>query len=290
MRNIYITFGGTAYDETTAQVVQQSIIDMHADVWVYDDKWLVEHRDLKGNGYRSVNTWLWETPRKFGFGWCAWKPYIIMDALSRLRNGDVVFYVDADCVPIADLSIVFETARRAGLMLFDCQGFTNRMMTRHDCLMAMGLDRPEIADAKAACARFCAFKKGSFLAQQILMEWYTYSINPLCQQWGFGPDYTVQQKPGDVASVYTVEYPDHFRHSTEQSVLAALATKYQVQLYREACGFGCWDRPPDVEYYTKNHVIYDAYPQLFEQRDARGPRTLEGSRFRNVSHVNLEFA
>jgi hypothetical protein len=289
MRNIYITFGGRAYDETTGALFE-ILRDGHGvdDVQVYDDKWLVDHQDLNGNGYRSVNSWLWETPRKFGFGWCAWKPYIIIDALSRLRNGDVVFYVDADCVPIADLSIVFDIARRDGLMLFDCQGFTNSMMTRHDCLMAMGLDKPEIANAKAACARFCAFRKGSFLAQQILMEWYTYSINPLCQQWGFG-DWTKRQ-PGDVHSVYTQEYPDFFRHSTEQSVLAALASKYNVQLYREACQFGCWDKPPDVDYYNKYNVIHDAYPQLFEQQDARGPRALEGSRFRNVSHINLEFA
>lgn len=277
MRKIYITLGGRAYDETTSAVCMEARMEKTwlgtDDVWVYDDRWLIENVDIHGHSFRELNIWMWETRRKFGYGWCAWKAYIIMDALSRLRNGDVVFYVDADCVPIADLSIVFDIARRDGLMLFDCQGFTNRMMTRHDCLMAMGLDRKDIWNAKAACARFCAFQKGSFLAQQLLVEWWAYSINPLCQQWD------------EVQSVYTTEFPDLFRHSTEQSVLAALATKYGVQLYREACQFGCWDKPPDLEYYLKWGIEWGLYPQLFEQRDARGPRTLEGSRFRNVSIV-----
>lgn len=286
-KNIYVTFSGRSYDETTAALTQCFADVGIDDIKIYDDRWLIEHQDLHGHGFRSVNNWLWETPRKFGFGWCAWKPYIIMDALSRARNGDVVFYVDADCLPLADLSIVFDIARRDGLMLFDCQGFTNSMMTRRDCLIAMGLDTPEIANAKGACARFCAFTKGSFLAQQILMEWYTYSINPMCQQWTWGPGSLQYEQPGDVKSWYGPEFANLHRHSTEQSVLAALASKYKIQLYREACDFG-W--PVDAEYCKANNVIGDLYPQLFEQRDARGPRTLEGSRFRNVSQINLEFA
>ncbi len=282
MKNVYITFGGRAYDETTARTLADAPSIGASAVMIYDDLWLCQQVDGHLQSFFRVNNWLWETPRKFGFGWCSWKPYIILDAMSRLRTGDVVLYVDADCVPIADLTVLFDIARKDGLWLADCQGFTNRMMTRRDCLIAMGLDRPEISSAKAACARFCAFEVSSFLARQILTEWWAYSINPMCQQWGWGRNAKQYEQPGDVNSKYGEEFADLHRHSTEQSVLAALASKYGIQLYREACGFG-W--PVDEAYCKANNVIGDAYPQLFEQVDARGPRTLEGSRFRNVPLV-----
>jgi hypothetical protein len=264
VKRVYITFSGRAYDETTAKILASAPGFGADEVRIYDDKWLMQQ--LAPNFY-TVNKWLWETKRKFGFGWCAWKPYIILDALSRLSNGDVVLYTDADTYPIADLSILFSECQKRGVVLFDCQGWVNKRVVRRDCFIAMGQDEKKYWDGKHACGRFQLFKRGDYLGHQILMEWLTYSVNPLCQQWE------------EYQSQYGPEFDDFYVHRTEQSVLSLLANKYNVQLYREACGFG-W--PIDEAYCKANNVIGDLYPQLFVQEDARGPRTLEGSRFRNV--------
>lgn len=262
MKKIYICFGGRAYDETTAKIVDRGPRMGADEVWVYDDRWLIEQ-----DGFRKLNHWLWETPQEFGFGWCSWKAYVIMDALSRLRTGDVVLYTDADCFPIADLSILFEECSKAGIFLFNCVGWQNYRVVKRDCFIAMGLDEPKYHNAQHACARFGLFRKGFYLAQQLLMEWHSYSINPMCQLWD--------------TSRYGQDLPDFFQNRTEQAVLSLLAAKYDIPLHREADQNGS-TQPEDTG--------AELYPQLFEQVYCSGDRTdLQGSRFRNIG-FNTEFS
>ncbi len=88
MKRIYITFSGAGYDDTTRLIVERAPQLGADDVWVYDDKWLM------GTEFYRQNKWLWTYPEKYpigprssrGFGWFCWKPYIIMDALSKLDS------------------------------------------------------------------------------------------------------------------------------------------------------------------------------------------------------------
>jgi len=78
--------------------------------WVAAHPWETAGIALVGTGVIGgavyvLNRWLWDHPHKRGFGWYAWKPYIIWHALSNLQAGDVVLYVDADTVPIAPYGI-----------------------------------------------------------------------------------------------------------------------------------------------------------------------------------------
>ena len=254
MRRIYITFSGAPYDVQTERTVRDAPKFGVHDVWVYDDVW------LKEQPYYEINRWLFETAAH-GFGHCCWKPYIILEAWrnrSKCNMGDVILYADADTYPIANLSPVFEHARTTGAMLFESQGNLNTRFTRRDCFVAMACDEARYWNAPHACGRFAAFRVGDYLNEQLLMEWLTYSLNRMCQFWG--------------PSLYMPDFPDFYRHSTEQSVLTLLAEKYGIRLHREACQFG-WPVAPGKE---------EWYPQLFIQDGARSPETHEGSRFRNV--------
>src|SRR5678815_6014385 len=86
MMKVYITFSGAPYAETTRQIVERGREFGADDVQVYDDRWLLEQ------DFYRMNQWLWDHPHKRGFGWYAWKPFIIWDALSKLNAGDVVLY------------------------------------------------------------------------------------------------------------------------------------------------------------------------------------------------------
>ena len=264
MRRVYITFGGKAYDPTTEHIVEAASICVD-ELRVYDDRWLMETHPE----FLTLNRWLFEPgvnvdkPHlRFGFGWCSWKPLVILDALTKCKPGDVVLYTDADTYPIADLSPIFDgcAATENGIFLFESQGNPNDRFTRRDCFIAMGLDDPKYYGRAHACGRFQLFRAGSWPAQQLLMEWLAYSLNPMCQ--------TV------APSEYGPDLPGYARHSNEQSVLTMLAHKYEIPLHREACQFG-W---PDVGGHPE-----DTYPQLFEQRYCDGDRNdLSGSKFRNV--------
>ncbi len=256
MSRIYITFGGAAYDPTTQRIVEDAPKFGVDKVIVYDDRWLIDHKRV----FRYMNRWLWETPKKFGFGWLCWKPMVILDALSKCAADDVVLYTDADTYPIADLSPIFDGCRdsQEGIFLFEAQGCPNDRFTRRDCFIAMGQDDPKYYGQPHACGRFQLFRPGWF-STQFLMEWLTYSVNPMCQIVA--------------PSKYGEDLPGYTRHSNEQSVLTMLGLKYGIPLHREACQFG-WPATSHPE---------DTYPQLFHQQYCSGDRSdLSGSRFRSV--------
>lgn len=257
VKRIVTTFSGAAYDSTTKLIVEQAPQFGVDEVRVYDDAWLLT------TPYYQLNRWIFDREPKHGFGWCAWKAYILLEEMKRIDTGDIVLYLDADTYPIADLSPLFELAYFEPIILFEAQGCSNARFTTRDCFAVMGLPYGDsIMESQHACGRFALFKKGSLFVQQFLMDWYVYMLNPRCQ---FNEGSTL--------------LPDHLgfgRHSADQSVLSCLAIKYGIPLHREACQNG-WPAQPNTG------QPEDTYPQLFIQRFREGdPSDLSGSRYRNV--------
>jgi hypothetical protein len=261
MANILITFSGSAYDETTGFTVERAPRFGADQVLVYDDYWLRNHE------FFTLNQWLWHRPDDKGrlargFGWFSWKPLIIMDALDRMAEGDVVMFVDGDTYPIADLRVLYDQCRKdGGIMAFMATGVTQALTNAHwnkrDCMIIMGQDTEEYAQKGTAVARFMLFQKGSWRVRQFLSEWLAYCLNPIAQTFD--------------ASTLGPERDGFKQHRTEQAIYTNLVHKYGLKLYREACGFG-----------AKCDQDWDLYPQLFEQRWTGGKHLPTGSRYRNV--------
>jgi hypothetical protein len=256
MRKILVTFGGKAYDTQTAITVREAPKLGADEVWVFDDKWLLE------TGFCRYSPFLYDAePKrheghsKFGFGYCGWKAFVISSALERLKDNDVVFYVDADTHPIGNpFGQVFDACAKAGgVFLFEEQGCSTLRFTKRDCWTAMGLP---LKESIIAAGRFSLWQKGSFLAKQMLAEWWTYSINPRCMLWD--------------SSILTPDHPEFARHTTEQSVLSLLAQKYDIPLHRTPDQWG--SVPKD----------YELYQQILLQVGATGNREdVSGSVYRN---------
>lgn len=244
MKRVYVTFSGAPYDETTKTIVKQGRRFGTDEVRVYDDSWLLQQ------DFYYQNHWLWAHPQKRGFGWYAWKPFIILDALSRLRNGDIVLYTDADTVPIAPLDPLFERcALDGGIMLFASENHRQFEWCKRDCYLTMGQDLDW--SAPAGVARFALFEQGPWKPRQFLMEWLTYAVNHLSNT--FDP------------SVLGAEVEGFVEHRAEQAIMTNLAHRYGLNLYREACQAG--------EHSMRDR---DLYGQLFEQINA------------DVAHVSAE--
>lgn len=254
MKRVYLTFSGAPYDKTTQQIVERGAVLGADEVRVYDDLWILDQP------FYWMNAWLWGHPHKRGFGWYAWKPFIIWHALSTLHDGDVVLYTDADCYPIAPFGMLFDQcAKDGGIMLFAAESHRHFAWCKRDCFIVMGQDAPQYYDVPAGVARFMLFQKGPWLSTQLLMEWLTYCMNPLATT--FDPSICGEEAPGFI------------EHRTEQAILTNLAHKYGVNLYREADQSG-------------NGTTRDMqlYPQLFEQVNQESKVTADpvGSRYFNV--------
>ena len=266
---IYITFGGRAYDETTERIVQDAPRFGVDEVRVYDDRWLME----SGKGFYCRHSWLWHTGgnadfdhKNFGFGWCAWKPYIWRHAMMNSRPGDLLLYTDADTYPISDLSPIFDICERERAVVFQVQGCLHRRFTRRQCFVQMGVQNPEqYADTvMQGCGRFQMFANQGHASEecdQFLGQWEDFSTSYECQRL---------RGPGR-------EFEGYHRHSNEPSILSILAIKHGLKGHREACQAGWPASQPE------QGKPGDDYPQLFVQEYCKGNRAdLSGSRFRNV--------
>jgi len=260
-KKIYITFGGAAYDKTTEKAIKNAYRFGADKILVYDDWWLQNTQ----KDFCEKNRWAFDHPHKRGFGWYIWKPYIIIDALNKANDGDIVLYCDADTYPTGDLSPLYAICeKRGGIMIFSAVGYFQRQWCKRDCFIVMNQDDPKYYDVPAGVARFMLFQKGSPVAKKFLDEWLMYTCDPRANT--FDP------------SVLGPELAGFIEHRCEQAIMTNLAYKYGCRLFREACQLG--NRYP----YDK-----DLYLTLFHQEGSvagqhknKTAPVLGGSKFRNV--------
>lgn len=279
MKKLYITFSGERYHDTTQKIVERATTMGADQLLIYDDWWLLNCRP----DFVRQNEWLFKFPCRCGAPneptshdepgprgvcWFAWKPLVVLDALDRCESGDIVLYTDADTYPIANFSVLYDIcAKDGGVMLFSAVGHLNKFWCKRECLAAMGQDEPRYREVQHAVARFMLFQKSAHPTghrpTQLLWEWFTYCLNPLCQTFT------------QTHRLNLPEYPEFEEHRCEQAMLTNLAHKYGFKLYREACDFGA-GAPEDKE----------LFPQLFQHHISGysyGPVRGQGSMFRNVS-------
>ena len=254
MKNkVYITFSGARYHGPTERIVFDAPKFGADKVLVYDDHWLTTQRPA----FKQRAQPLFDHAKTRGFGWFCWKPLVILDALKRCP-GSVVLFTDGDTYPIHDLSVVYETAYRDGMMLFTAEGCFQRRWCKRDCFILMNQDTPEYHDRQHAVARFMAFTEER---APFLEEWLEYVLDIRCNT--FDP------------STLGPELEGFHEHRCEQAILTNLAHKYGHRLYREACQFG------------ESNTLLDRqlYPQLFVQTGAysHSATPCTGSFFRNVN-------
>lgn len=246
---------GSNYDDTVGETVRVHKSVGVDEMLVFDDVWLSNHPSWR------LNDWLWKHPHKRGLAWYHWKSVVVQETLRRASDGDVVAFIDADTVPIADMSPLYRLCDLGGAMIFKVTGQSNRNWTKRDCFVAMGQDSSKYWDSQAAVARFFFVKKGDWRAENLVEQWGTYMTNRRCNTFD--------------KSVLAPENEGFIEHRCDQSVLGLLGHRYGYYFWREACQNGNGD-PAD----------WKMYPQVFQQipttKFLNVTSPIEGSKYRNV--------
>lgn len=248
--NVACIFSGAPYDLPTGRIVSE-LPHLGVDkVLVFDDLWITEQP------FYRINKYFWDHPGQRGAGWYCWKSYIVIEAMNRCSQGDVVFYLDADSVPTGKhFGPLFNQCRYAGgILLFRANPHRNRHYVKRDTAVVMAMDEPQYWDESldAGVARFAFFEKGPWLPQQFLCEWLAYSLNKLANT--FDP------------SILRPEYDWLIEPRCEQAVLSLLAHKYGIPLH------------PELDY--EQGYTDQQNPRPVETRQTTAP--IKGSRWRNV--------
>lgn len=112
---------------------------------------------------------------KRGGGYWVWKPYIILDALNRLEDGDYLFYSDSGLALIKPLSNFLEPLKKSGqnVMCFSTI-YPEKYWSKRDAFTLMGCDAAEYYNTLQIMSGISLFKK-SIETIALVKEWLYYA-------------------------------------------------------------------------------------------------------------------
>ncbi len=137
-----LTYADDLYRPMQAKLVEHAQ-SLHAFDVIY-----TETRDhLLQTEFYKENKYILDKPR--GGGYCAWKPYFILETLSKMKEGDILLYMDsADWIENGDVirDELFDLMKNRYILLTD-GAYKHSDWTRRDTFFYMHCDTPEYHNA-----------------------------------------------------------------------------------------------------------------------------------------------
>lgn len=150
---------------------------------------------------------------KRGSGYWIWKPYLLLDSMNKIKNGDVLFYLDCGDDFNTSLYDFLKNYHIENDIILTNGGYTNKCWTKRDAFILMDCDSPEYWDVIQLEAGILSLKKTNQNIK-ILEEWLLY-----CKNENILTD--IDNKHGDNFECFR----DH-RH--DQSILTNIKVKYNL--------------------------------------------------------------
>ena len=188
---------------------------------------------------------------KRGAGLWLWKPYIILDTLSKLSAGDAVIYCDSGAIVRKDLNPLVDTCRNQteGILGFDvADGCLERQWTKRSAFVMTGCDTAQYWDSNQ-------IRTGTIVAVKckesdaFLKNWMKWISNYALSSDAFIPT----EKD---------EFDDFDGHRHDQSLFSLLYKKHGYKSYEDLTGYSIND-------FIESHVrpepsIWKLLPTFFE--------------------------
>lgn len=172
--------------------------------------------------FRSENASILSEVR--GCGYWLWKPYFIYNTLTKMNDGDILFYCDSGSEFISDpLCLLSLVSYERPIALFKTHDHANSVWTKRDAFAMMGCESPEYGNAEQVAAGFQIYYKCE-ASIRFVNEYLTYCRN--------------RNILTDDPSVIGPEAPGFREHRHDQSVLSLLAVKHAVPVYRDPTQYG----------------------------------------------------
>ena len=254
-RVVCVSFATADYYSTLHELIES--------VKPYVDGYLAFYDTDLPSEFVTRNRRLFEDGR--GFGYWVWKPYVILEALERVEDGDIVVYIDAGNLVIADLQPLVDlcAATSDGVLLFDNRDsnpdgdvWKNSMWTTADCFSFLDADSPLYTDGSQVDAAYLVLQKRpeSVAFVRELLE--------ACQRYEL-----LREPPSETGP----ELPGFVEHRWDQSILSILAIRHGVTRAREPSQDGNRAIGPDDTY----GQVFDHHRGRFRiARDSREARRL----------------
>ncbi|HEY4108758.1 hypothetical protein [Puia sp.] len=183
----------------------------------------LDWEDLRTTPFYEENRGILDRPT--GMGYWLWKPFIILEALNAVAEGDIVIYADSGLEIVASLEPLFDLCRNGNpILLFGNADFSNSMWTKRDCFILMGCDGEAYWKAPQCDAAFAVFRRCE-ASLRFVSEWLDH-----CRDGRILTD--------DANTCGRRNLPDFVEHRRDQSVLSLMAAKHRISLFRMPTQFG----------------------------------------------------
>lgn len=164
--------------------------------------------------------------QKRGVGYWLWKPYFIDRILKTMTENDILFYADSGSLFVRRMEPVFHAVRQdeRGVLCFTLAGkHTERLWTKRDLFLHMGMYSSEYTDTPQRMASFMCFR-GTDFARDLLKEYLCLATNP----------HLVTDSPNSDGWVE----PDFKDHRHDQSVWSLLTKKHNITILPDPTQWG----------------------------------------------------
>ena len=159
---------------------------------------------------------------KKGYGYCIWKPYLILKELMTLKEGEVLLYIDSTDFPVPvffDIVVdYFKDPRENREYLFLNRGFKHGDWTKRDTFVLMNCDTEEFHNHVQLEAGIVGLKKTKFTIK-LVEEWLHH-----CS------DSRILTEAPNVCGLPNL--PSFQEHRYDQSVLTNLVVREKLPSYR----------------------------------------------------------
>jgi len=204
---------------------------------------------IKKTSLYKKNKWILDQKR--GGGYWLWKPYIILDTMEKINEGDVIFYSDSAIEIVNNLDVLIPLCKsQKGILLFGIDNI-NKIWTKKDCFVLMECDSEKYWNAKQVHASFQVYMKNK-KSVKFLKEYLYYCKN--------------KNIISDLPNICGKENLPGFKENRhDQSVLTNLAVKYNIHLFRDPSQGG--NSKKMEEYRVPNEWL--RYPYTYEETPDR---------------------
>lgn len=183
---------------------------------------------------------------KRGGGYWIWKPFIILDALSKAEDGDFVVYTDSGSAFVNRIQFLIDAMEQSktDIMAF-CINTREQDYSKRDAFILMDCDTEEIRNSAQICGGYMIIKKN--LKSCLLMKQFMYYV----------ADERVVTDQDNVMGKDNYEGFIENRH--DQTVFSLLCKKNGIQPFRDPSEHGL-----NSNEFTDDVNQRSNYPQIIE--------------------------
>jgi hypothetical protein len=190
----------------------QNILKNHLDnLGIKNQKHLTDN-DLDEEFLNKYNHIL---SQKRGFGYCIWKPYIILNELNKIKDNEILIYLDSTDHPEKIFFDIIIEHFKLNDYLFLNRGFNHGQWTKRDTFVLMKCDSPEYHNHVQLEAGVMGLKNTEY-NNQLIKEWFNYC--------------TYENILTETPNISNLSNVNSFReHRYDQSILTNLIIKRNIE-------------------------------------------------------------